>query len=245
MVGEQTVSALRGAQKVAVLTGAGVSAESGVPTFRGPGGLWRNYQAQDLATPRAFARDPKLAWEFYDWRRQVLARLKPNPAHHALVRLEGLVPQFTLITQNIDNLHREAGSKRVLELHGNIWRVRPDRGGPAFEDKRVPMEPLPPMDEQGELLRPDVVWFGEALPEEVLRLSLEAVRECTFFLVAGTSAVVQPAASMPLMAKEGGAYVVEVNFEPTPISPHVDESIMGKAGEVLPELISAAFPESL
>ncbi len=204
--------------------------------------MWRSHRAEELATPWAFDRDPGLVWEFYDWRRQVLAPLKPNPAHLAIARLEGLVPGFTLITQNIDNLHRDAGSKRVLELHGNIWRVKPLGGGPAFEDRRVPMEPLPPRDEAGELLRPDVVWFGEALPQEVLRLAFEAVRECSFFLVAGTSAVVQPAASMPITAKEAGAYVVEVNFEPTPISSYVDESIMGKAGEVLPELLAAAFP---
>jgi NAD-dependent deacetylase len=214
-----------------------VSAESGVPTFRGTDGLWRQYRAEDLATPEAFLRDPKLVWEWYDWRRQLIARCQPNPAHHVIAALERNAPEFLLITQNVDGLHRKAGSIRLVELHGNLWRVRCAREGRTTENFEVPLRETPPRCECGALLRPDVVWFGEALPADALRKAFDAAQSCEVFLVVGTSAVVQPAASLPMIAREHGAYVVEVNLEPTPLTSLVHESHHGKAGEILPRLL--------
>jgi len=233
---------LRRAKHIAVLTGAGVSAESGIPTFRGEGGLWRQFRAEDLATPEAFGRDPRLVWEWYDWRRQKVAACRPNPAHHALAALESRGGEFLLITQNIDDLHRKAGSRRLVELHGNIWRVRCVAEGAVSELPDVPLREIPPRCACGSLLRPDIVWFGEMLPAEPLDRAFRAAESCDLFLVAGTSALVQPAASLPLLAKQRGATVIEVNPEPTPISPLVDISLQGKAGEILPALVAALGP---
>ena len=230
---------LRKARSIAVLTGAGVSAESGIPTFRGEGGLWRQFRAEDLATPEAFGRDPRLVWEWYDWRRQKVAACRPNPAHHALAALESRGGEFLLITQNIDDLHRKAGSRRLVELHGNIWRVRCVAEGAVSELPDVPLREIPPRCACGSLLRPDIVWFGEMLPAEALDRAFRAAESCDLFLVAGTSALVQPAASLPLLAKQRGATVIEVNPEPTPISHLVDISLQGKAGEILPALLAA------
>lgn len=219
-----------------VLTGAGVSAESGVPTFRGTGGLWRQFRTEDLATPQAFARDPTLVWEWYDWRRGLIAACQPNAAHRVLAEMESAFPRFLLVTQNVDRLHQRAGSRRVVELHGSIWRVRCVREGTVGEDFRVPLPEIPPRCECGALLRPDVVWFGEMLPEGAMRRAAEAAAACTVMLVVGTSAVVQPAASLPRMARSHGARVIVVNPEPTPLSDVADEVWMGPAGEVLPSL---------
>ncbi len=228
---------LRGAERIAVLTGAGISAESGVPTFRGEGGLWRQYRAMDLATPEAFLRDPKLVWEFYGWRRETLVPVNPNPGHFALAELERRVPSFTLITQNIDGLHRKAGSRNVLELHGNIWWVRCTRCGALVEDRTVPMPALPKCGGCGGLLRPNVVWFGEMLDTEILDRAYEAISDCEVMLVVGTSGTVQPAASMGLVAKKCKATVAEVNLEPTPFTDAYSISICGKSGEILPQLL--------
>lgn len=226
-----------GASRVVVLTGAGVSAESGVPTFRGAGGLWRQYKATDLATPEAFARDPRLVWEFYNYRREVLAPLEPNAAHKALAALEQTKESFVLLTQNIDGLHQAAGSRNVVELHGNIWRVRCSRCGDRKEDRRVPI-PYPPVCQScSGMLRPDVVWFGESLDPDVLRLAYEALEKCDVMLVIGTSGVVQPAASMGLYAKEHGAFVAEINLEPTPYSRALSVSLQGKAGDLVPRVV--------
>ncbi len=225
------------ARRLVVLTGAGVSAESGVPTFRGPEGLWRQYRAEDLATPEAFHRDPRLVWEWYDWRRQLMARCEPNPAHQAIAVLERNSPEFLLITQNVDGLHRRAGSVRMVELHGNLWRVRCLADGATTETFEVPLRSLPPRCACGGLLRPDVVWFGEALPAEALRQAFDAAESCDVFLVVGTSAVVQPAASLPMIARRQGAYVAEVNLEPTALTSIAHESHHGKAGEILPRLL--------
>lgn len=225
------------ARRVAVLTGAGVSAESGVPTFRGADGLWRRYRAEDLATPEAFLRDPRLVWEWYDWRRQVIARCQPNLAHLAIAFLEGLAPEFLLITQNVDGLHRLAGSIRMVELHGNLWRVRCLEDGKITENLDVPLSAIPPRCECGGLLRPDVVWFGEPLPAEALDQASDFAGSCDVFLVVGTSAVVQPAASLPTIARRRGAYVVEVNLEPTPLTALAHESHHGRAAEILPRLL--------
>jgi NAD-dependent deacetylase len=219
-----------------VLTGAGISAESGVPTFRGQDGLWRQYQATDLATPEAFAEDARLVWEFYNWRREILAPLHPNPGHLALAAMESRIPHFTLITQNIDGLHQTAGSRKTIELHGNIWWVRCTGCGAVTEDRRVPLPPLPTCESCGALFRPHVVWFGEMLDPKVLDQAYRAIEACQVMIVVGTSGVVQPAASMGATARRCGAFVAEINLEPTPYSGIYDLSILGKSGEVLPQL---------
>ena len=228
---------IREARSVAVLTGAGISAESGVPTFRGPGGLWRQYRPEDLATPEAFRRDPRLVWEWYDWRRQRIAQARPNAGHEALVRLERSKPRFWLITQNVDGLHERAGSRRVIKLHGDIWLVRCVVCGREQRDERVPLPELPPRCACGGLLRPGVVWFGEALPPGAWEAAEQAVREAEVLLVVGTSAVVYPAAGLIPLAQACGARVIEVNPEETPMSARLDCSLRGPAGEILPALI--------
>jgi NAD-dependent deacetylase len=220
---------------VVVLTGAGVSAESGVPTFRGEGGLWRNFRAEQLATPQAFRRDPALVWEWYDWRRDLIGSCAPNAAHQILAAMEENLPDFTLITQNIDGLHQAAGSRNVLELHGNIWRTRCLGCDRVMEDHRVPLPEIPPRCSQcGELLRPDVVWFGESLPPDALEAAWTAAARCRLMLVVGTSAVVHPAASLPLVGLRNGAHLVEVNPNETPLSAHAHETLRGPAAEMLP-----------
>ena len=226
-------------RSVAVLTGAGISAESGVPTFRGEDGLWRTYRAEDLATPDAFHRDPRLVWEWYDWRRGLIAGCRPNAAHQALADMERQLDDLTLITQNVDGLHQMAGSRNVIELHGNIWRMRCAQGcQPPWEDRTIPLAvaggALPRCPRCGSLARPDVVWFGESLPGEALAAALAAARRCQVMLVVGTSAVVQPAASLPLLALRRGAYLVEINPQPTPLS--------DAAHEVIRELAASALP---
>jgi NAD-dependent deacetylase len=237
---------VREARRVVVLTGAGVSAESGVPTFRGTDGLWRHHRAEDLATPEAFARDPRLVWEWYEWRRRLIATRRPNPAHEAIADLEARVQEFLLITQNVDGLHRQAGSRRLVELHGSLWRVRCLAEGTVTENLEVPLPSLPPYCACGALVRPDVVWFGEALPPGAIRQAYDAAESCDVMLVVGTSALVQPAAALPMIGKAHGAYVVEVNLEPTPLSAFADECHHGKAGEVLPQLLGSLMrPRSL
>jgi NAD-dependent deacetylase len=227
------------ADRVAVLTGAGISAESGVPVFRGTGGLWQQHRPEDLATPEAFARDPKLVWEWYDWRRALVAAATPNPAHLALAALERSLSDFTLITQNVDGLHDRAGSRHVLKLHGDLWWLRCTRCGKDSHNTEVPLSELPPRCTCGALLRPAVVWFGETLPSEVLHAASEAAVQSQVFLVIGTSALVQPAASLPLLAQQNGARVVEINREHTALSAHIDVSILGGAGELLPRLVAS------
>jgi len=225
------------AEKVTVLTGAGVSAESGVPTFRGEEGLWRNYRAEELATPGAFARDPELVWQWYNMRREKLAPLAPNAAHTALAWLERKVADFTLITQNVDGLHKRGGSENIVELHGNIWRVRCTECGVIEENRDVPIAIPPACGECGGLLRPHIVWFGEMLPEEALSAAYAALEGCAVLLVVGTSGLVQPAASMASVAGRGGAYVVEVNIEKTPNAASVDTMLVGRAAEVVPLIV--------
>jgi NAD-dependent deacetylase len=229
---------LRQARSIAVLTGAGVSAESGVPTFRGAGGLWRRHRAESLATPEAFARDPKLVWEWYDWRRGVLADVKPNPGHFALAELEKRSPNFTLITQNVDGLHELAGSCNVLRVHGSIWAIRCLTCGREEENRQSPLGELPPHCACGGMLRPAVVWFGESLPQDVWKRAEAAARACDLLLVIGTSAVVYPAAGLSQLAKSSGARVVEINIAETALSREIDEFLLGPSGEVLPQLIA-------
>ena len=235
------VEALRDARRVVALTGSGISAESGVPTFRdAQTGLWASYDPQELATPEAFARDPELVWKWYAWRRGLVEGARPNAGHMALADLEHRAPVFSLVTQNVDGLHQEAGSSNVVELHGNIRRSRCSAENVTVEpDETDHVPPLCP--NCGSPLRPDVVLFGEALPAEALGAASEAARSCDVFLSVGTSGLVYPAASLPYEALDGGAAVIEVNPDPTPLSAHADLAVRGRAGEVLPDLVRAAF----
>ena len=226
-------------EKICALTGAGISAESGIPTFRGKDGLWNKYDPTELATPQAFQRDPKLVWEWYNWRREKIASVYPNSGHLALKKLEDLRGKdFVIITQNVDGLHNRVGNKNVLEIHGNIWKVKCTECGGEDFNYEVPLKEIPPRCPRcGGLLRPGVVWFGESLPYDVMAEVEEWLRKCNAMLVIGTSGVVQPAASFAFVAKHNDAKVIEINLEPTPISEIADVSIFGKAGEILPEII--------
>jgi NAD-dependent deacetylase len=239
-ISQELVERLGACDRLVVLTGAGVSSESGVPTFRGEEGLWRQHRAEELATWEAFERDPELVWQWYDYRREIVAEATPNRAHEAIARLEGGYDDFVLVTQNTDGLHDRAGSSTPVELHGNIWRARCVREQVVFDLPDTPLSVLPPVCERcGALLRPDVVWFGEPLPARAYDASYEAASRCDAMLVVGTSAVVRPAASLPLVAKHAGAIVVEANTQYTAISALIDATILGKAGETLPALIDA------
>jgi NAD-dependent deacetylase len=239
LIGKEAVrSVLRQASRIAVLTGAGVSAESGIPTFRGPGGIWRTYKAEDLATPEAFVRDPKFVWEWYDYRRSVIAEVEPNAGHRALVKLEERVGEFTLITQNVDGLHDRAGSRKILKVHGDIWMVRCTVCGQEREEKSVRLSEIPPRCECGGIERPGVVWFGEALPPLVWEHAKRAVQQVEVLLVVGTSAVVHPVAGLADLAKSRGAVVVEVNVAETPVTAGADYSLRGPAAAILPELFA-------
>lgn len=228
---------LKGAKSVVVLTGAGISAESGVPTFRGKDGLWKTYRAEELATPEAFYRNPALVWEWYDWRRQLIEPLSPNEGHKAVAEMENKFENFLLVTQNVDGLHLKAGSTKMLEIHGNIWNVRCTKEGTVKECLDVPLKEIPPKCDCGAMLRPHIVWFGESLDRQILDKAISATETCDIFFSVGTSALVQPAASFAMMAKEHGAYVVEINYDETPISDTVDISLRGKSGEILPEIL--------
>ena len=231
-------SHIASARAITILTGAGISADSGIPTFRGEEGLWRNYRAEDLATPEAFARDPRLVWEWYNWRRELIATKQPNPAHIALAELERRRPdRFWLITQNVDGLHRAAGSQCLSEIHGSIWKVRCTGCGLVSDDREVPLPTLPTCLQCGGLLRPHIVWFGESLWEENLRRCDEALQSCDLLLVIGTSGVVYPAAGFASIAKEMGALVMEINLESTQQSDLVDLSLQGRAKDLVPLLL--------
>jgi NAD-dependent deacetylase len=226
---------LRAASRIAVLTGAGISAESGIPTFRGAGGLWRNFRPEELATPEAFERDPATVWEWYRWRRELIGKAEPNAGHRALVTLEDRAAEFTLVTQNVDGLHDRAGSRRILKVHGDIWVNRCQSCGREVE--ALPAGALPRCS-CGGLMRPGVVWFGEALPQEVWREAERAASRAQVLLVVGTSAVVYPAAGLVPFAQRNGASVVEVNVEETAFSDSVDVALRGPSGEVLPQIVS-------
>ena len=237
------IQALSEARAVAVLTGAGVSAESGVPTFReAQTGLWAEYRPEDLATPEAFHQNPQRVWEWYQWRRDLVAKVGPNPGHDALVEMEAHITArggaFTLLTQNVDGLHHQAGSQHIYELHGNIQRIKCAQCG--IEAQGWAADESPPRCQQlgcNGLLRPDVVWFGESLPQRALQAAIEAAHTCEIFFSIGTSALVQPAASLPLMALESDALLVEINPQPTPLTPRADFALQGASGEILPELV--------
>jgi NAD-dependent deacetylase len=225
------------ADSLCVLTGAGISAESGIPTFRGPGGMWRTYRAEDLATPEAFARDPYLVWEWYDWRREVISRAEPNAGHRALAEIERRAGGFHLVTQNVDGLHDRAGSRSILKVHGDIWTLRCTTCRRSWQDLRAPLPEVPPKCACGGMARPGVVWFGEALPDEVWGSAIDAVRAASLCLVVGTSSVVYPAAGLVHLAKSKGAKVVEINVAETPVSGEVDFSWRAPAAVALPQLL--------
>ncbi len=240
---EAVASTLRRARGVVVLTGAGVSAESGLPTFRGDGGLWRGHDPTRLATPEAFERDPALVSEWYDLRRMAAAVSEPNAAHVAMAELERHVVaaggRFALLTQNVDRLHQRAGSERVVELHGSLVVWRDHRSGRRVTPEPTPFRTHPMPGPDGGWLRPDVVWFGEYLSEEALTVATSALTWCDLFLVVGTSAIVYPAAGLVGRATAAGAVTVEVNVAATPA--HVDHRLVGPAAAVLPRLLEAAF----
>lgn len=243
------VERLKTARRVVVLTGAGVSAESGVPTFRDKDGLWDKFSPAELANFDAFMKNPELVWEWYHWRQTVIKDVRPNPGHVALAELEAWLTRkdhsFYLVTQNVDGLHRRAGSKCILELHGNILRNKCSVCN--FKTDAIDLqlsEKLPTCPDCGKLLRPDVVWFGEMLPEFELGRAMEVASACDVCLSVGTSAVVYPAAFVPVNARNAGAYVAEINPEPSAISHTVDEVILGKSGEVLPHLVTAVTKAS-
>ncbi len=231
------ISAVRDAQHVFVLTGSGVSAESGVPTFRdAQSGLWAKYDPLQLATPDAFLNDPALVWRWYRWRRELAARATPNPGHLALVRLARFVPQLTLVTQNVDGLHQKAGSRDVVEFHGNLFENRCLNENVIVTDAAECVD-VPLCPDCGGPLRPGVVWFGEAIPAKPLETAIAASSQCDLFLSVGTSSAVWPAAGLADSAASNGASIIEINLEATPLTSDSHYNLVGKSGEVLPELL--------
>lgn len=243
---QDLIERLRMAQHVVVLTGAGISAESGVPTFRqAQTGLWSQYDPQELATPQAFRRNPGLVWDWYSWRRDLVTRAKPNDGHFALAAIERISPKFTLITQNVDSLHQRAGSVNVLELHGNLSRVKCAEEDLVIDNWQATETSPPICPRCGGYLRPDVVWFGEMLPANILFRAKEATGSADIFLTIGTSGIVHPAASLPLEAIEAGAMSVEINPESTPLTPWMNHVLQGQSGVILPDLMAATWPDRM
>ena len=236
------IETLQQCHHVAVLTGAGISAESGVPTFReAQTGLWAKYDPQELATPQAFQRNPKLVWEWYAWRRELVTRAAPNPGHLALAELANLVPKLTLITQNVDGLHQQAGSENVICLHGNIMETKCTAHNHFVERWPESGDVPPKCPHCGSLLRPNVVWFGENLPANALATAVHASQSCDIFFSIGTSGLVHPAAMLPMYALDNGALLVELNPQPTQLTHFANELLTGAAGELLPALVTRAF----
>lgn len=229
---------LNSAERVVVFTGAGISAESGVPTFRGEDGIWKKMKPEELANFDAFMRSTELVWEWYKHRKRIIENIQPNVGHFAIVEMEKLFKSVEVITQNIDNLHRRGGSTIVHELHGNIERNYCIRCGKNYSNEEIfSQESAPRCPSCKGLIRPDVVWFGENLPADEWEASVRGSEFADLFFVVGTSAVVYPAASLPTIARRSGAFVVEINIEPTELSRFADETLFGKAGEILPQII--------
>lgn len=238
---DEIVDAVRNCRSCVVLTGAGISAESGVPTFRGKEGLWGKFEPEELATMSAFMSNPKIVWEWYKWRREVIGEVKPNPGHYALCDLEESFERFTLITQNVDSLHQSAGSKNILELHGNIYRNKcVDCNHQFAEEIEIDPDNIPTCPRCGGKIRPDVVWFGEMLDSQIINRAFSESERTQLFFSIGTSAIVQPAASLPITAKHHGATFIEINPEMTPLSGLADFYVSAKSGEFLPTLIERA-----
>jgi len=232
---ENLVNYLRDKQSIFVLTGAGISKDSGIPTFRGKDGLWKNYDPLELATAEAFQRNPQLVWEWYHWRQEIVLKARPNPGHIALAEMERIFPSFLIVTQNVDGLHQRAGSNNVQEIHGNIFRVRCIECG-KIEDHKL--KPDLPRCECGSLFRPDVVWYGEPVRGEVLSKAYEFIMGCDLVMVIGTSAMVQPAASLPIYAKSLKKTLAVINPEPTPLNDLSDFELLDRAAKILPEIVS-------
>ncbi|MBM3324243.1 MAG: NAD-dependent deacylase [Calditrichaeota bacterium] len=233
---ESLCALLRDSRSISVLTGAGVSAESGVPTFRGKEGLWSKFKPEELANLQAFMANPELVWEWYEYRRRIIDQVQPNPGHYALAQWEKEAGSFHLITQNVDGLHQRAGSGKVIELHGNILHNRCLRCGNTSQSREVHFEGKVPGCSCGGMLRPDVVWFGETLPEKAIEEAFAAAETADLFLSVGTSAIVYPAASLPQVAKSSGAVLIEINVEHTALTPIADHFLQGPSGEILPVL---------
>jgi NAD-dependent deacetylase len=236
----QLARRIQSVSRISVLTGAGVSAASGVPTFRGTEGLWNSYSPQELATPEAFRKDPKLVWEWYDWRRTLISKCRPNAAHLILAHWSKRYPGFTLITQNVDGLHEKAGTENVIRFHGSIWEVfcwnRCEASPAQWIYDAVPLPSIPPPCPYcGGIIRPGVVWFGEGIDPEVLSRSIAAL-DCDIFMTVGTSALIYPAAGLLSEARRKGAFTAEINLEATPASEMVDLSLQGPAEVVLQKL---------
>lgn len=240
ILSRQFLDRIAAARHVCVLTGAGVSAESGVPTFRSAGGLWEKYDPRELATEAAFRADPDLVWSWYSWRRTLIAGVDPNPGHRALAEFPSVFPRLSLITQNVDNLHQRAGSPEVHELHGNIERSRCIECRKPYPGDEAPRTEHALRCGCGGYIRPGVVWFGETLPEDELRFAQAAASDCDLFLTVGTSGQVYPASDLPVQARRRGAYVVEINPEPSAIAHLVDERIALPSGVALPAVLDAA-----
>ncbi len=248
LIPSELINLLRITTRVTALTGAGVSAESGLPTFRETGlsrntepTLWSRYKVEDLATPEAFERNPELVWEFYAMRRLKAGEVKPNPGHVALAEMGRKISHFTLITQNVDGLHQKSGSEGVVELHGNITRIKCSSSCGVFTEWHDHPGSIPTCPKCGAKLRPDVVWFGEMLPRVALEKAMQAARYCQVFFSIGTSGLVQPAANLAIVAKENGASLVEINTEATPLTTIVDFFLQGKSGEILPEMVKSIW----
>ncbi len=236
-ISKELINKLRTAKSILFFTGAGISAESGIDTFRGKGGLWNKMSAQELASFDGFMKNPNLVWEWYQYRRKIIRETKPNAGHKTITEFENLFDNVTVVTQNVDNLHKRAGSNNILELHGNIERnfcmdCKTFYGVKDFLES----EEVPKCKKCAGMIRPDVVWFGEMLPQDIFAEAEKKAAESDVCFIVGTSAVVYPAAYIPISAKEAGATLVEINIEPTNISDQVDYSITGKAGEILPKI---------
>lgn len=236
---DRLLKRMQAAYSVAVLTGAGISAASGVPTFRGKDGIWKKFRPEELANYHSFIKNPGLVWEWYQWRRNLIKNVKPNPAHYALVDMEHMFKDFAIITQNVDNLHFLAGNNKVIELHGNIMRNKCANCGKPYEGDFEATRSIPKCPSCGGLIRPDVVWFGENLSEKEITAAQDLAMRSEVFFSIGTSGIVEPAASLPYMAKGNGAYIVEINPEETPLTSATDEHIHEPSDKVLPELIVA------
>jgi len=235
---EELINRLKEAETVLFFTGAGISAESGISTFRGKDGLWNKLKPEELANFDAFLKNPDMVWEWYQYRRKIIRNSRPNPAHKSIAELEKYYKEIIVVTQNIDNLHRRAGSTEIYELHGNIERNYCIKCGKQYNSPNFGFDDIAPKCSNcGGLIRPDVVWFGETLPQEVFTAAENAASRCDLCFVVGTSAVVYPAAYIPITAKSSGAYLVEINIEPTELTYSVNHSIFAKAGEALPQIL--------
>jgi NAD-dependent deacetylase len=239
---QDLLEALRKKKRIVVLSGAGVSKESGIPTFReAQTGLWAKYNPTELATPQAFQRNPRLVWQWYRWRRGLISQAVPNPGHFALVDMEARIQDFVLITQNVDGFHHRAGNKNIIELHGNIFRNKCYEEGLVLDLVEEFSDKLPRCPNCGGYIRPDVVWFGESLPNDSLTRAKKAAQAAEVFLSVGTSALIQPAASLPLIALDNSAVVVEINTDVTQITEQVHFSLQGPSGEILPRLVDLVW----